>query len=42
MLHVQRNIHRLERNCDIRIKVALSDSDLNIPTATNIWPNANW
>ena len=32
----------LERNCDIRIKVALSDSDLNIPTATNIWPNANW
>ena len=32
----------LERNTDIRIKVALSESDLNIPTATNIWPNANW
>jgi len=32
----------LERNTDIRIKVALNESDLNIPTATNIWPNANW
>lgn len=32
----------LERNTDIRIKVALNENDLNIPTATNIWPNANW
>lgn len=32
----------LERNSDIRIKVALSISDLNVPTATRIWPNANW
>ncbi|WP_026470977.1 NADH-quinone oxidoreductase subunit C/D [Alkanindiges illinoisensis] len=32
----------LERNTDIRVKVALSMSDLNIPTATRIWPNANW
>lgn len=32
----------LERNADIRIKVALSEHDLNVPTATNIWPNANW
>jgi NADH-quinone oxidoreductase subunit C/D len=32
----------LERNSDIRIKVALNENDLNIPTATNIWPNANW
>jgi NADH-quinone oxidoreductase subunit C/D len=32
----------LERNTDVRIKVALSESDLNIPTATRIWPNANW
>lgn len=32
----------LERNSDIRVKVALSESDLNIPTATKIWPNANW
>ncbi|MEG2300356.1 MAG: NADH-quinone oxidoreductase subunit C, partial [Acinetobacter sp.] len=32
----------LERNSDIRIKVALNENDVNLPTATNIWPNANW
>ncbi|HTN29760.1 MAG TPA: NADH-quinone oxidoreductase subunit C, partial [Pseudomonas sp.] len=32
----------LERNSDIMIKVALAESDLNMPTATGIWPNANW
>ncbi|MDT8397240.1 MAG: NADH-quinone oxidoreductase subunit C/D [Pseudomonadales bacterium] len=29
-------------NCDIRLKVALTESDLNIPTAIPVWPNANW
>lgn len=29
-------------NCDIRLKVALSESDLNIPTVIPVWPNANW
>ena len=32
----------LERNSDVMIKVALSERDLNLPTATSIWPNANW
>ncbi len=32
----------LERNSDIMLKVALSERDLNLPTATRIWPNANW
>ncbi|TER49570.1 NADH-quinone oxidoreductase subunit C/D [Pseudomonas aeruginosa] len=32
----------LERNSDVMIKVALSERDLNLPTATRIWPNANW
>ncbi len=32
----------LERNSDVMIKVALSEGDLNVPTATSIWPNANW
>lgn len=32
----------IERNSDVMIKVALSERDLNIPTATHIWPNANW
>lgn len=32
----------LERNSDVMIKVALSESDLRLPTASTIWPNANW
>ena len=32
----------IERNSDIRIKVALTLSDLKVPTVTDIWPNANW
>ena len=32
----------IERNSDVMIKVALSENDLHIPTATGIWVNANW
>jgi NADH-quinone oxidoreductase subunit C/D len=32
----------IERNSDVRIKVALSESDLNLPSIISIWPNANW
>lgn len=32
----------IERNSDIRIKVALAADDLSLPTAISIWPNANW
>ncbi|MDP3815032.1 NADH-quinone oxidoreductase subunit C, partial [Pseudomonas sp.] len=32
----------LERNSDIMIKVPLSERDLNVPSVTSIWPNANW
>ena len=31
-----------ERNEYIRIKVALPNDDLHIPTITDIWPSANW
>jgi NADH-quinone oxidoreductase subunit C/D len=31
-----------ERNEDVRVKVALSEPDLNLPSAVSIWPNANW
>src|SRR5688500_15314522 len=31
-----------ERNEDIRVKVALSDGDLALPTITDLWPAANW
>lgn len=29
-------------NCDVRLKIALSESDLNVPTSIHIWPVANW
>ena len=32
----------MQRNEDLRIKVALSENDLSLPTAASIWPNANW
>ena len=32
----------LARNSDIMLKVALSERDLNVPSVTGIWPNANW
>ncbi len=32
----------IERNSDVRIKVALTEADLQVPTAIPIWPNANW
>lgn len=31
-----------ERNADICLKVALTDTDLRMPTITDIWPAANW
>jgi NADH-quinone oxidoreductase subunit C/D len=30
------------RNEDLRIKVALKEADLNIPTITSVWESANW
>jgi len=32
----------IDRNSDIRLKVALSADSLWVPTAIGIWPNANW
>ena len=32
----------IERNSDVMIKVALQENDLKLPSATCIWPNANW
>jgi len=36
------HLHSLENNVRIRIKVFLSQDDLHIPTATTLWPTANW
>lgn len=32
----------IERNSDVRIKVALKANDMHVPTLTGIWPNASW
>lgn len=32
----------IERNSDVRIKVALSADSLHVPSVISIWPNANW
>lgn len=29
-------------NCDIRLKVALKEADLKVPTIISLWPAANW
>ena len=32
----------LDRNSDIRIKTALNEDALSLPSVTDIWPSANW
>ncbi len=32
----------IDSNSDIRLKVALGEGDLNLPSVCGIWPNANW
>ena len=36
------HLHSLVNNVRIRIKVFLTDSDIHIPTATDLWNGANW
>ena len=36
------NLTSFDRNQDIRIKVALIQEDLNIPSSTTVWESANW
>ncbi len=31
-----------DRNCDVRIKVALKGEYPSLPTITHVWPNASW
>jgi NADH-quinone oxidoreductase subunit C/D len=31
-----------DRNADVRVKVALEESDASVPTTTDLWPSANW
>ncbi|MVN20049.1 NADH-quinone oxidoreductase subunit C [Mucilaginibacter arboris] len=36
------HLHSFVNNIRIRVKVFLSESDVHIPTATNLWNGANW
>jgi NADH-quinone oxidoreductase subunit C/D len=36
------HLSSFDRNEDLRIKVALKDGDLNIPSITTVWESANW
>jgi len=36
------HLFNLQDREEIRIKVAVTDADANVPTAVDVWPNANW
>lgn len=35
-------LHNLPKNRRLRLKIFMPESDLNVPTATSLWPTANW
>lgn len=35
-------LHDMPQNRRLRIKIFMPESDLDVPTATNLWPTANW
>jgi len=41
-LGVVYHLHNWQQNVRIRLKLFLSKDDPNVPTATGLWPTANW
>jgi NADH-quinone oxidoreductase subunit C len=35
-------LHNLPKNRRLRLKIFMPEGDLNVPTATTLWPTANW
>lgn len=35
-------LHNMPQNRRLRVKTFMPESDLNVPTATTLWPTANW
>lgn len=35
-------LHNLEKNHRIRIKIFMGEKDLDVPTVTHLWASANW
>ncbi len=41
-LCVMYQLHNMEQNWRVRIKIYMADGDVDVPTATTLWPAANW
>ncbi len=41
-LAVMYQLHNMQQNWRIRIKIFMADGDVKVPTATTLWPTANW
>jgi len=39
---VMYQLQNMQKNVRIRVKVWMSKDDLHVPTATGLWPTANW
>ncbi len=35
-------LHNLQKNRRLRVKIFMPESDLDVPSATSLWPTANW
>ena len=35
-------LHNMPQNRRLRIKIFMPENDLDVPTATSLWPTANW
>jgi NADH-quinone oxidoreductase subunit C len=35
-------LHNLQQNRRLRVKIFMPENDLNVPSATSLWPAANW
>lgn len=41
-LAVMYQLHNMEKNWRVRIKIYMPDGDVKVPSATVLWPTANW
>jgi NADH-quinone oxidoreductase subunit C len=41
-LAIMYQLHNMEQNWRVRVKIYMPDSDVKVPTATVLWPTANW
>ena len=39
---VMYQLHNMEQNWRIRIKITMPNEDIKVPTAIGLWPSANW